>query len=221
MLNASSHSTSPCSLALETETTFMPTAIPELYQHDHFIARKKMLKIFGGAFHIRTEDGRLLAYSRQKAFKLREDIRVYAEEQQTIELLYIQADQIVDFSAAYRVHDSQSGELIGSLRRKGWTSLFRDSWEILDPQGQVRGRVLEDSGWKAAVRRLVENASLFLPQTYLIQVGERTVGTMRQNFLGIPPKFFVDLSLDTEKLLTRPLAVATVILLLAVEGRQE
>lgn len=198
----------------------MATTIPELYQHDHFVARKKLLKLFGGAFHIRTEDGRLLAYSHQKAFKLREDIRVYADEAQTIELLYIQADKIIDFSAAYRVHDSQTHELIGFLRRKGWTSLFRDSWEILDPQGVVRGHVREDSSWKATIRRLVENASVFLPQTYLLQVEGRTVGKMRQNFMGIPPKFYVDLSLDTDKLLPRPLAVATVILLLAVEGRQ-
>jgi hypothetical protein len=34
------------------------------------------------------------------------------------------------------------------------------------------------------------------------------------------PKFIVDLSSDTEGLLPRPLAVAAVILLLAIEGRQ-
>jgi hypothetical protein len=42
---------------------------------------------------------------------------------------------------------------------------------------------------------------------------------MRQNHNVFVPKFFVDLSLDEQGLLPRPLAVATVILLLAVEGR--
>jgi hypothetical protein len=194
--------------------------IPELYQHDQFEARKHMLKLFGGSFDLRTTDGRLLAYSKQKAFRLREDIRVFADKAQTVELLYIQADRIVDWSASYHVTDSQAGEPVGSLRRKGWSSLFRDSWEILDPEGNVRARVLEDSGWKALLRRSIDWAALFLPQTYLLQVEGQTVATMKQNFMGIPPKFHVDLTQDTDGVLPRPLAVATVILLLAIEGRQ-
>jgi len=198
----------------------MATTIPELYRHDQFIARRQMMKLLGAAFRLQTMDGRLLAYSKQKAFKLKEDIRVYADEAQTNELLYIAADRVVDFSASYRVVDSQSGEHVGSLRRKGWSSMFRDSWEILDADGVVRGKVLEDSAWKAMARRMVDWATLFLPQKYLLQVDGRTVATMKQNFLGIPPKFTVDLSDDTEGHLPRPLAIATVILLLAIEGRQ-
>ena len=198
----------------------MSSTTAELYQHDVFQARRQLFKLLGAAFHLRTMDGRLLAYSKQKAFKLREDIRVFADEAQTVELLTIQADSIIDFSAAYKVIDSQTGEHVGSLRRKGWSSIFRDSWELLDPEGVVRGRVIEESGWKAFARRMIDLAQFLLPQTYLIQVDGQTVATMRQNFLGIPPTFTIDLSHDTEGRLPRPLAVATVILLLAIEGRQ-
>ena len=198
----------------------MSTTIPELYRHDHFMARKQVFKLLGAAFRLQTMDGRLLAYSKQKAFKLKEDIRVYADEEQRNELLFIQADRIVDFSASYKVVDSQTGEHVGSLRRKGFSSMLRDSWEVLDAQGVVRGKVLEDSTWKALVRRLVDLAAVLLPQKYLIQVDGRTVATMKQNLLGIPPKYTVDLSLDSEGHLPRPLAIATVILLLAIEGRQ-
>ena len=198
----------------------MSSTSAELYQHDVFQARRQLFKLLGAAFHLRTMDGRLLAYSKQKAFKLREDIRVFADEAQTVELLTIQADSIIDFSAAYKVIDSQTGEHVGSLRRKGWSSIFRDSWELLDPEGVVRGRVIEDSGWKAFVRRVLDLAKFVLPQAYLIQVDGQTVATMKQNFLGFPPKFTIDLSYDTQGRLPRPLAVATVILLLAIEGRQ-
>jgi hypothetical protein len=198
----------------------MSSTSAELYQHDVFQARRKLLKVFGAAFYLKTMDGRLLAYSKQKAFKLREDIRVFADEAQTVELLTIRADSIIDFSAAYKVIDSQSGEHVGSLRRKGWSSIFRDSWELLDPEGVVRGRVIEESGWKAFARRMIDLASFLLPQSYLIQVDGRTVATMKQNYVGFPPAFTIDLSHDTEGWLPRPLAVATVILLLAVEGRQ-
>ncbi len=198
----------------------MSSTSAEVYQHDVFQARRQLFKLLGAAFHLRTTDGRLLAYSKQKAFKLREDIRVFADEAQTVELLTIHADSIIDFSAAYKVIDSQSGEHVGSLRRKGWSSIFRDSWELLDSEGVVRGRVIEDSGWKAFARRMIDLAKFVLPQSYLIQVDGQTVATMKQNFLGIPPAFTIDLSHDTDGRLPRPLAVATVILLLAIEGRQ-
>ncbi len=131
------------------------------------------------------------------------------------------ARSIIDFSASYDVVDSTTGEAIGSLRRKGWTSLFRDSWEILDADGVVRGQVVEDSGWQAMVRRLHDFAALLLPQAFRLDVAGRTVGTMRQNFNPFIHKFTVDLGADADGLLPRPLAVATVILLLAIEGRQQ
>jgi len=59
-----------------------------------------------------------------------------------------------------------------------------------------------------------------MPQVFLVQVGDQTVATMRQNRNFLAPKFFVNLGLDGQGLLSRPLAVATVVLLLAIEGRQ-
>ena len=198
----------------------MSFATPEIYTHDRFLARRQVFRLFGAGFTLTSLDGRLLAASEQKAFKLKEDIRVVDGSAGGVELLRIQADRMVDFSASYRVTDSQTGEPIGALRRKGWSSLFRDSWEILDPSGVVRGKVSEDSAWKAAVRRLVEVATLLLPQTFLIEVEGQVVATMRQNFNIFVQKFEVDLTHDAGGTLPRPLAVATVILLLAIEGRQ-
>ncbi|HEY2158790.1 MAG TPA: hypothetical protein VGH33_24375 [Isosphaeraceae bacterium] len=198
----------------------MSTTLPELYLHDRFLARRQVFKLFGGAFHLYAEDGRLLAYSKQKAFRLKEDIRVFADEAMSVELLSIQADRIIDWSAAYQVYDGQSGEHYGTLRRKGWASLWRDHWEILDDAGVVRGRVIEESGGLAFLRRMHEMAAMVIPQMFVIQVGDVTVGMMKQNFNPFVRKYAVDLTHDSETLLPRPLAVAAVILLLAIEGRQ-
>jgi hypothetical protein len=198
----------------------MSIATPEIYRHDRFIARRKVFKLLGAGFTIFGLDGAPLAASEQKAFKLKEDIRVKDGTTEGPEILQIKADRMLDFSAAYKVTDSQTGEHVGTLRRKGWSSLFRDSWEILDAEGIVRGKVTEDSPWKAAVRRTIEAASLFLPQAFHIEIDGQVVGTMKQNFNPFVHKFDVDLSPDTQGLLPRPLAVATVILLLAIEGRQ-
>lgn len=48
----------------------------EIFQADTFLIRKKVLKIFGGSFHIYSDDSQteLLGFCRLKAFKLKEDI---------------------------------------------------------------------------------------------------------------------------------------------------
>lgn len=198
----------------------MSVATPEIYNHDRFLARRQVFRIFGAGFTLMGLDGALLASSEQKAFKLKEDIRVIDGPAGGPEILRIKANRVLDFSAAYEVIDSQTGEHLGTLRRKGWKSMFRDSWEILDAAGIVRGKVTEDSPWKAAIRRTIDMASFLLPQAFHIEIDGRVVGTMRQNFNVFVHKFDVDLTPDTDGLLPRPLAVATVILLLAVEGRQ-
>ena len=54
------------------------------------------------AFHVYDSQENVVAFCKMKAFKLREDIRVYTSEDATNELLSIQARQIIDFSAAPR-----------------------------------------------------------------------------------------------------------------------
>ena len=199
----------------------MSVGMPEIYQLDHFTARRKVFKLLGAGFTLLTPDGRVLAACEQKAFRLKEDIRVNDGSDAGTEILNIKASKVLDFSAAYQVTDSTTGEVVGSLRRKGWTSLFRDSWEILDADGVLRGKVVEDSGWKALIRRSNELVAMLLPQAFHIEVEGQTVGIMKQHFNPFVQKFDVDLSLDASGLLPRPLAVATVILLLAIEGRQK
>ena len=113
----------------------------ERFEHDTYLIRKKVFKIFGGAFHIYDSQGGLAFYSKQKAFKLKEDIRVFTGEDMTEEVLYIQARQIVDFSAAYDVMDSAAGEKVGALRRRGWKSIVRDEWILLDAADNEIGRI--------------------------------------------------------------------------------
>ena len=47
-----------------------------------------------------------------------------------VELLSIQARQIIDFSAAYDVYDGSTGSKVGALKRKGMKSILRDECEI-------------------------------------------------------------------------------------------
>src|SRR5688500_19421793 len=84
-------------------------------------------------------------FSEQKMFKLREDIRVYSDENKTQEVLSIKARQIMDFSAAYDVIDAAYNQKVGALQRRGLSSILRDEWQVLDVNDNVVGKLLEDS----------------------------------------------------------------------------
>jgi hypothetical protein len=69
-------------------------------------------------------------YAKQKAFKLREAITIYADEAQTRPLYRIAADRVIDFSATYTITDAEN-TYIGAIRQKGMRSLWRSSYEIV------------------------------------------------------------------------------------------
>lgn len=185
---------------------------------DQLLIRKNVFTIFGAKFRVFSMDGRVVATSKQKAFKLKEDIRVYADESKDHEMLCIKARAIIDFGAAYDVVDSITGEKIGALRRKGMASLFRDEWHILDLNDEIVGTIMEDSGGLAFLRRFLIN---LIPQTFNITLMGEPVGFIKQHFNPFVYKATMDLSIDQQRFFDRRLAIASAILIIAIEGRQK
>ncbi len=184
-----------------------------------YTIRRKVFTLFGAKFHIYDPNGKLVGFSQQKAFKLKEDIRVYSDEAKTDERVIIQARQIVDFSAAYDVVDSKTGKKVGALKRKGWTSIVRDSWVVMDPDDQEIGQIQEDSMAMAMVRRFLPLGNL-IPQKYHLQdhTGQE-LATFHQHFN--PFVFRLTVTLNDACHLSPLLVLAAGVLLVAIEGRQE
>ncbi len=192
------------------------------FEHDTYTVRRQAFKLFGGVFRVFDPQGGLALYCKLKAFKLKEDIRIFSDEAMTNEVLSIQARSIIDFGAAYDVVDSADGEKIGALRRKGWkSSLVRDEWILLDPNDEDLGVVQEDSTIKALARRNVPLMNLLLPQSYNGTVGGAPVFGFKQHFNPFVLQMSLDFTPDTERLLDRRLGIAAAILLCAIEGRQQ
>jgi uncharacterized protein YxjI len=188
------------------------------FAHNTYLVRRKIFKVFGAAFHIYDPDGNVAFYSKMKAFKLKEDIRLYTGEDMQTELLSIQARQILDFSAAYDVVDSATGTKVGALKRKGLKSIIKDEWIFMDAQDNEIGLIQEDSMLLALIRRFLSN---LIPQRYTGQIGGREVCTFRQNFNPFVVKVTLDFSPDTEGALDRRLGIAAAVLLCAIEGKQD
>ena len=197
----------------------MSTIPPELtpFQHTQYVVRRKFLKIFGAAFHIYDPQGRVAFYSKQKAFKLKEEIRVYTGEDMQKEVLTIIARSVIDFGATYDVFDPRTGTKVGALRRKGMKSLLKDEWLVLDVNDQPVCTISEDSMALALIRRILVN---LIPQQYHGHAGGKEVCRFKQNFNPFILKISLDYSMDVQGLLDRRLGIAAAILLCAIEGRQ-
>ena len=187
------------------------------FSRDRYMLRRNVWVAFGAKFRVFDGDNNLLLYCHQKAFKLKEDIRIYTDKTKSTELIQIQARQIVDFNAAYDVKDARTGEVLGTLKRKGWKSMLRDEWILMDTHGNDVGRIQEASKGLALVRRFLIN---LIPQKFTIEMNGQQVGFIKQFFNPFVFKATLDLTADVSKSLDRRFALAAGILILAIEGRQ-
>jgi hypothetical protein len=188
-----------------------------IFQFPSYLLKRQVFAL-AGTFRFFDPSGNQVMFSQQKMFKLREDIRVYADENKTQEVLSIKARQIVDFSAAYDVVDTGLNQKVGVLRRKGWSSLLRDEWQVLDANDQQIGVLFEDSMGLALLRRFLLGS--WLPQNYDLTIGETRVADLKQNFNLFRYELGLDFSMDPSQRLDRRLGVAAGLLLAAIEGRQ-
>ena len=91
-------------------------------------------------------NGKTVAYVRQKMFKLKEDIRVYDNESKTRTNFTIKADRWIDFSAAYSMTDTM-GKPVGKIARKGWASIWKAEYDIINQFEKTQYKITEDSAW--------------------------------------------------------------------------
>jgi uncharacterized protein YxjI len=179
---------------------------------------KRQVFALTGKLRFYNPQNELVLYVEQKMFRLREDIRVFSDESKAQELLLIQARNILDFSAAYDVIDSASGQKVGVLRRKGLRSMLRDEWEVLDAGDQPVGMLFEDSVGLAMLRRFLLGS--WLPQNYDLTIGDERVADLRQKFNPFAYQMILDFSMDTAGKLDRRLGIAAGTLLAIIEGKQ-
>lgn len=181
-----------------------------------FTAKRAFFSFLGPEFRFFSAEGALLWFVKQKAFKLKEEITVFADEGRTKPALTIKARSVLDVRGVYDITDVRTGERVGSCKRQGFASLVRDTWEVRGPDDAVVGTLTEDSLALALVRRFLLKA--WLPQTFTLTSADgRSLGGLKQRFNPFQLVYdadFGDAGLDAR------LGLAATVLLLAIEGRQ-
>ena len=183
---------------------------------NQYMIREKFWKIFGNKFWFEDVDEKRYGFCEQKRFKLKEDIRIYVDESKSHEWLKIKQKQIVDAWGGYDIVDSQSGEHIGTVRRKFWASILRTRWHLLDAAGNEVGVLIEDSMGYALARRLL--LGILLPKKFHIEIGRGTeFVTMRQMFNPFIKKLVVNI--PPSHPLDRRFIAGLAIVIAAIDGR--
>lgn len=89
---------------------------------------------------------KVVFHVKQKAFKLKEAITVFADVEQTQPLYTISADRVIDFSARYNFKDAKTDKDLGAIKRHGMRSLWKSHYEIFEGD-QVVLTIKEENPW--------------------------------------------------------------------------
>lgn len=109
---------------------------------------------FSNDFVAKDATGNTIAYVKQKMFKLKEDVMIYNDKSKSKMIYNIKADRWLDFSAAYNIMDS-SGQKIGKVARKGWKSIWKSEYELIDQNEQLQFHIREENPMAKVMDSLV------------------------------------------------------------------
>lgn len=113
---------------------------------------------FAPTISVSDAQGNLVFYVRQKLFKLREVINIFADVQRSQPLYEIKADRVIDFSARYNFSDS-TGTYVGAVKRRGLKSIWRAHYDIFDGDTVVF-TIQEENPWIKVLDALFEQIPL-------------------------------------------------------------
>ena len=142
-----------------------------------------------------------VAFVRQKRMAIKEDIRFYADESETVELFRIKARSVMELGGRYDV-TTPAGERVGVLGKVFGKSLLRSTWSIMDADEQELAIAKERSQFWAIVRRVIDAVPygdfIPIPFHFTIDAGERHVGDLNRRF-GVRDTYDLDVSGDVER----------------------
>jgi uncharacterized protein YxjI len=196
-------------------------------QHDVFLMRQKLTAMVNRyEFFLPGADGQpgeLVAFVEQARFKFKEDIRFYADDSKTVEILRIKARQRFDPRARYDVTDANDRK-VGEIQKLFKQSLLRSTYALYGPDGTELCKVTEASGGIAILRRIgaqIPYVGDFLPIPYnfhFVRDGEVLATDVREKW-KLRDSYTIDCSGDPGRTLDRRLVLAAAVGMDALQAR--
>lgn len=150
---------------------------------------------FNPQVKITDASGQTVLYVKQKALALKEAIKVFSDEGQKNELYNIKANKIIDFSAQYNITGA-GGAAIGAVKRQGMRSLWKATYNIVDPAGSEIGLIHEENPLikviDAVVGEMVPFVNMFINPAYLIDLRGQNVLYLKKQPALMEGKFSLE-----------------------------
>ncbi len=178
--------------------------------------------------YIRVVDatGQLISYAKQRAFRLKEDVTIYADEEQTRPLYHVKADRMIDIGATYAI-SAGDGRPMGAQRQRGMRTLWSATYDIVDDNGSAVGLIHEQDPWVKVIDGLIGSIPFlgfviqqWINPTYLIDGADGvTLLRMRKRPSLIERRFFVEQEAPTPSRLEPLVLPALLMVVLLERGR--
>jgi uncharacterized protein YxjI len=199
----------------------------ERFQHDRFLV-DQLVRPIVNLYQVtplaagETPAGGPIAYVRQKRMAIKEDIRFFADENESQELFRIKARSMFDIGGArYDVADAQ-GQPVGVLEHSFRKSLLRSTWKVTDADGGEVVTAQERSLPMAFARRIVDFVPygewVPIPYNFDLMMDDKVIGHLNRKF-QLRDRYVLDLSGDHERRLDRRLGIALAIGLDTLQNR--
>lgn len=183
-----------------------------LQTQTRYTIKRRFWSFLERIFRVYTADGQLIMFVKHPLMKLREEFQVYADEAKTRPLLLVKSKQAIAINFSYEVLDTQTGQVLGAVQKKGLRSILRDKFIILDPAGNEVGTAEEQGA--SVMRRIFR----FLPGHHAIFVGGQQVAKIDQRFRFFQKIFDVELY---QSPLDPRFVLAVALLALMADARRE
>ena len=152
----------------------------DLWHQNYYRIRKKTLTI-GNKYWLEDRNGTMLGFSKQKLFKLKEDIRIYTDESMSQELFQIKQEQILDAWGKFNVNDLATNTTLGYIKRHIISAFVKDTWELYTVSDQLVGKIEESSAGRALARKYLPGGAL-VPEKMELQIDGHVLANINQEF---------------------------------------
>jgi len=157
-----------------------PYGSSNLWYQNYYRIRKKTLTV-GNKYWLEDQGGAILGFCKQKLFKLKEDIRIYTDENEAQELFSIKQEQIVDAWGKFNVIDTATNTRLGYVKRNIISAFLKDTWELYTTSDQLVGQVIESSAGRAIARKYLPGGAL-VPEKMHLEMNGQILADINQEF---------------------------------------
>jgi uncharacterized protein YxjI len=193
-------------------------------EHDHFVLRQRIRPVVNQYEFSLAGGEPPFCFVQQARFKFKEDIRFYADDSKSVELMRIKARQRFDPRATYDI-TAPDGTKIGEIQKVFGQSLIRSTYAINGPSGTITAR--ERNLAVALFRRLVGFIPyvggfadwLPIPYHFAFRRDGQALGLHKRRIGSVRDVYDIDMSGDSERTVDRRLVLAAAVGMDALQAR--